>query len=505
MKHLINNALRSKNMKELLQALGIDVHESTVACHNERIILRTNQLSDAKSFAKDLQNILQKDDFNPALRQTSMADLIRESIAEASCQDVENLAIHKNACLAIFNVLLMSKFDYQLDEHQECFEIPLPQPAYASIFRCLNYKYLQIEDDKIKFNIKEFLKDHKEEIILIDAGNPLLLVHSQLFENKKIFYAQKPISEDEVEVTPYMLVPQAITPPTYHFVLDTSGSMAGEKLKILKKSVTEFSEALFHFEPEARLDLVEFNTTCKPIGNYRRENFGQLCEHVNALGADGLTHLYATSLNKLEYLMQSANHNNVLLFTDGEDTMEGAAGLNCERSLNSLVASIKDSPLIAARNKFFFILYDVSAPEILVEVAEAFASCVIETSNPDFIAALSEKGKLQDWAAERELFSCQLEVTNTANGSQELKRYVRSFNLSGQFVRLEPVVCNKDVRLHIRVTDGNDQVTLEDEHSIKKTATHLPGSAKAVVTFGIFPTGEQNKTSTVSPTLPQFN
>ncbi|ASQ45589.1 vWA domain-containing protein [Legionella clemsonensis] len=195
-----------------------------------------------------------------------------------------------------------------MDDEQEYIEIQLPSPAYAPLFGSLNY----IEAEKIKFNIKEFLKDHKQELIFIDGTSPLLLAHSDLFENKKVFYAEKKLNNDTVEVTPYFFVPNALTPPTYYFILDTSSSMEEEeRLPTVRKSVIKFAEALFQFQPNAIINITQFVDNTKKVGSYRKEDFDELCMEVYCLKADGMTNLFTTALEQLERLKESTQHNNI--------------------------------------------------------------------------------------------------------------------------------------------------------------------------------------------------
>ncbi|HHF7366040.1 TPA: VWA domain-containing protein [Legionella bozemanae] len=489
MGHLVNNVLRTKNMVALLQAMGINLNNARVSCKDERVIFTSETQKDAETLVTNLQELLQKDGIKPSVRRMSIAELLANEIAQAACSDGAMTETHKKSCLAVLNVLEMMGLEYALDKEQEYVNIQLPSAAYAPLFNSLNYKYMSIEGEKIKFNIKEFLKTHKQELILIDGKSPLLFADTDSFEKKKVFYAEKRISENTVEVTPYFFVPNAITPPAYHFVLDTSSSMGGARLDALKKSVIEFAEALFEFQPDAVIHITEFNTATKKVGmgNYRKSDRSQLATDITTLKAVGATRLFGTVSDKLTALAQSTQHNNVLLFTDGENT-EGHLD-NEIAVLKKTVTTIKSgSSLIPVRNKFFILSYGTTQPEVLHHVVEVFGSLVLDTDTIDFTEALSKKGKLQEWAAARELFTCRLEVTNSSDLDAKSEEYVHSCDMSGQFVALKPNQYKDNETLHLTITDGNGTILLDDKKVFakKQMASLLPGSAKAASHLGVF-------------------
>lgn len=484
MKHLVNNVLRTKNMEALLSAMGIPLENTKLACKDERVIFSPGTTKEAEALAANLQNLLQKDTVKPALRRMTITELLAEDIANA--MDTSKDEAHKKSCLALLNVLQLTG---QLDEQQEYINIQLPSIAYAPLFGSLKYQYMSIEGEQIKFNIKEFLKAHQQELILIDGPSPQLFAHSESFESKKVFYAQRKISEDTTEVTPYFFVPDTLTPPAYHFVLDTSGSMDGARLATLKKSVIELADALFQFQPDAVIHITEFNSITRKVGSYRKQDFALLSQHINGLSAKDMTRLFGTVAEQLSALSQTTQHNNILLFTDGGNTIGDDASQI--KALEKMVASLGDATsLLRVRNKFFILSYGTAQPDILRQVAEAFGSPVLETNTIDFTAALSEKGKLQEWAAARELFTCRLEIADSSSQNAQAEEYVRSYDLSGQFVALKPKQYKNNESLHLTITDGNGNTLLDDQRSLAKKATGavlLPGSAKAAAQLGVFP------------------
>ncbi|WP_419419007.1 VWA domain-containing protein [Legionella sp. D16C41] len=506
MGHLVNNALRTKNMVELLQAMSLDLTNNEVVCKDERIIFASKNIQESEKLAANLQALLHKNSIKPAIKRASIAELIANEISQATCSDDAMVETHKKSCLAVLSVLQISGLEYTLDEEQEALNIPLPSAAYAPLFNSLNYKYMSIEGEKLKFNIKEFLKDYKQELILIDGKTPLLFAHSDSFENKKVFYAQKKISEDKLKVTPYFFVPNALTPPTYHFVLDTSSSMNRERLAKLKKSVIEFADALFQFQPDAAINITEFNNETKKIGmgSYKKADFSQLSEDINNLIATGTTRLFGTVADQLIALSQSTQHNNVLLFTDGENTV-GTENDEVKALEKTLSAIEKSSSLIPVRNKFFILSYGTTQPDILHKVAEKFASAILYTDTIDFTEALSQKGKLQEWAAARDLFTCRLEVLYSSNLAPSSEEYLRSYDMSGQFVALKPGQYKNNETLHLTITDSKGNTLLDDKKSFaenKIISSLSPGSAKAASQLGVFALPEDSSKKDNQTSMP---
>ncbi|PWY56724.1 VWA domain-containing protein [Legionella qingyii] len=509
MKHLANNMLRTKNMVGLLNAMGVPIDNTKVVCHDERVVFHSTTTKENERLAAELQELLQQNTVKPDLKRVTLADLLAEEITQATCIDNLTADTHKKSCLAVLNVLQLTGLDFTIDEQQEYLNIQLPSAAFAPLFNSLNYKCMSIEGEKIKFNVKEFLKNHKQELILIDGKSPLLLAHSNSFEDKKVFYAEKRVSEDTLEVTPYFFVPEALTPPTYHFVLDTSDSMQGQRLTKLKKSVIEFADALFKFQPDAVINITEFNSETKNVGmgSYRKEDFFQLSQNVNGLKAKGYTRLFGTVSDQLSMLMKSNQHNNILLFTDGENTIgdNNALSIALEKSVTSLK---NESSIIPARNKFFILSYGVIQASILDEVAKLFGSLVLNTDTIDFAEALEKKEKLQEWAAVRELFTCRMEVTDNTTLDAKSEEYVCSYDMSGQFVALKSKQYKDNETLYLTITDSNGKTLLDDKKVFAKKpveASLSPGSAKNATQLGVFSMKPGTKSKEESYTPPEFS
>ncbi len=494
-KNLVNVALRTKSMIKLLQVFGFNLDNTKVKVKDELVIFSpVGTLEENVKLAAKLQELLQTESQKLSLRRVTIAQLITDEIQDTTSPDAK-AETHKQSCLAVLNVLQAMGLGYKLDEQQENIEIQLPSIGYAPLFSSLTFKTMIIEGDKLKFNIKELLKAHKQEIIVIEDKLPLLLSPLDYFENKKVFYAQKQVDEDKVEVTPYFFVPNAITPPVYHFVLDTSSSMSVE-LGTLKESVIKIANALFEFQPNSIITITRFDNECSKLGSYQKETYKQLCATINQLWACGSTCLFQTIKEQLETIQSSKNHNNFLLFTDGMNTMGDKNLLT--KLLGQYITDLQreESSLVRVRNKFFIInQHCQDQPEIIQKVSKVFSSSVINAYSADFIQALETANKLQEWAAARELFTCRLEV------GADSQNYVRSCDLSGHFVALEPKQCKNNETIHLTIKDGNGATLLDDRHSIAKKQQGtplLPGSAKAATQLGVF-----NSESSSGKTAPQ--
>ncbi|TIG85844.1 hypothetical protein DI126_14285 [Legionella pneumophila] len=68
-----------------------------------------------------------------------------------------------------------------------------------------------------------------------------------------------------------------------------------------------------------------------------QQNFSSLQAKVQTLTAEGSTRLYGTSFDTLKSLAMSAHANNVLLFTDGEDSARDSQEM---RQLSELVSGL---------------------------------------------------------------------------------------------------------------------------------------------------------------------
>ena len=115
-------------------------------------------------------------------------------------------------------------------------------------------------------------------------------------------------------------------------VIDTSGSMSGEKIDQAKQAAREF---IGQMADNAYLTLIPFSTQPNPVAEYSRvsENSQLLAERTNALEADGDTALY-DAIGVAGTLIEKYNRadvaNAILILSDGEDTNSRTYKLNQE-------------------------------------------------------------------------------------------------------------------------------------------------------------------------------
>lgn len=480
MGQLANNALRTKNMIQLLNGMGVSLEGTELSCYDDLLVFKPDNLQSSEQLAENLRSLLATDSSTkPGYKQFSLEELLTEELAKGTCAEQKKERMRKLSCNSILQLLIDDGLKYTIDEEKEHIEFELPEKEFADLFKMLQYENLSIDGNMLRFNIKKFLKNYPDEIIAINNQSPLLLINANAFENKKVFYAQKALETGEIEVQPYFFVPYASSPPEYTFVLDTSGSMNGTSLDTLKQSVIKLSEALFLFQPQARISIVTFNTSYKTIGTYNTDELYKLKGAVNILSARGSTCLYEVSKEQLKLLLNNPQkHHNVLLFTDGRDESDYPYS---ESQLSNLIEHVKQKlPLVIARNKFFVISYNYEQEAIIKQLADLFHSLVINSKSADFTKALSDVEKMQEWAAKRELFTCQLSIDDKTT------EYVQSYDMSGQFVALNTQL-STDGKVHLKITDGNGEVILDDQRSlIKEEPVKQSSSAPSVVVRGFF-------------------
>ena len=127
--------------------------------------------------------------------------------------------------------------------------------------------------------VLDYLKAMPKGVVILTGLNtkqlPIVFLNTEFLELKQIFYANKPLPDNKVEITPYFFVPQTPIAPNYHFVLDVSQSMKNA-LPGLKRSVIELARQLFQFQPLAELTITTFSNGVHSLGNYTSSSQEQL-------------------------------------------------------------------------------------------------------------------------------------------------------------------------------------------------------------------------------------
>lgn len=176
-------------------------------------------------------------------------------------------------------------------------------------------------------------------------------------------------------------------------VVDSSGSMEGNKLPAVQSTLQTYIETL---GPNDQVALVDFDEDIRPPvkvdgtpeGKQRGYDF------INSLRADGGTRLYDASLDARDWLrgnLRAEAINAVLVLTDGEDS-------GSDVGLNNLLTQLKESDFSTdERIAFFTVGYGKEGdfnPDVLNQIAETTGGYYAK-GDPDTIARLMQNIQLE--------------------------------------------------------------------------------------------------------------
>jgi Ca-activated chloride channel family protein len=176
-------------------------------------------------------------------------------------------------------------------------------------------------------------------------------------------------------------------------VVDSSGSMKGDKLPAVQSTLQTYlttigekdQVALIDFDEEIRL-VVQVDSS--PDGQQRAADF------INSLQAQGGTRLYDASITARDWLLQNLRENAinaVLVLTDGEDSGSSMA-------LDRLLSSLQESNFSSdERIAFFTIGYGEAGdfnPEVLQQIADSTGG-YYKQGDPQTIARLMKDIQLE--------------------------------------------------------------------------------------------------------------
>jgi Ca-activated chloride channel family protein len=151
-------------------------------------------------------------------------------------------------------------------------------------------------------------------------------------------------------------------------VVDTSGSMAGEKLENVKEALTTFLDQIKN--NDERVGLIEFynDVTERVKINELRNNRSALVRSVETLEADGNTALLdgvGAAYERLQQLDDPSRINAIVVMTDGK---ENASAL----SLKQLVARLQDGNANGVPVVIFSVAYGNDADmDVLQAISDA--------------------------------------------------------------------------------------------------------------------------------------
>jgi hypothetical protein len=471
---LSNDLLREKMMKDFLTAMKVDLTGVEVSSTAGLFAFNFKEKKQSEQFSRQLSSILQQEGASKVEASLNLSKIIDNEIALADCADAKNLEIHRAACKGVLEVIKAQGTDFKFLPESGEIELTLPNPVYASLFNLLRYPNIRFTiDGKLVINVKTYLQDQASGLVKIEGLNttqlPIVLLDAKALESKRMFYATKKLADGTVEVTPYFVVPQATTPPDYHFVLDVSGSMDGTpigsnktSLAMLKTSVKKLVKEIFEFQPDAKVSITTFSKGVRSLGVYSKAYLAKLNSDIDGLKVIGDTPLYEASSDVIEQAISSPGQKNVLLFSDGG---ESGSKTGSEDKLRKMVTALESEPLKIARTKFFVFSYGTDQTQLMKQVTKTFLSEVVNTTSPDFMAAQNDPEVLKRWAAARELFTSRVVVEDSAGEKTESSNSM-IFDMSGQLAALTPRICKPGETVSISIKDGNNKEIVQSTTKI---------------------------------------
>lgn len=509
MPKLSNDILREKSIKEFLTAMGVDTSKIEITSVEGLFSFSSTSPQHAEQFAVQLNEIIKDDQTTNTIKSISIAQIINSEIEKGTCRDEAMAKVHRIALKGLLEAIKAQATNFKFSQETGEFEVTLPGAAYAAMFNQLAYQHLKFTaEGKLLLNIKSFLSNHAESIIKLEGLNPqqfpLVVLNAAALETKKMFFSTKTLADGALEVTPYFFVPKPATAPEYRFVIDTSYSM-DEKGKNdrsalfnLQRSICALTKQLFAFQPNARISLTTFSTDIVNLGTFTAADYYTMERVVLGLMTNGTTALYNVTRQMLEKSSTPAQHNNILLFTDGCDT---ASGLDAPEALDKQLAALSD--LAKARTKFFVFSYNQQQHDLMYRVASTFQSQVVDTDDADFVAALHNEALLKQWAAAKELFSAQI-VVELTTGKTETATYKLPLDMSGQLAALKPRISKPGEKITITVTDGSAKQVVQNS-VVVKDPKQSPSMVKLINAMGLNAVSAKNGAPAASATHSSYS
>lgn len=434
------------------KVIGVNKGEVDILSTNtfSKITAHDSTKPTLKNIALDLSKKFNKEPNEISIQSELLSEL----------EYVESLALksgHVGACKGWLHATLLGEFEY--DEARLSFKSAQLSREISALFSSIaeNFNYFTVENHRLYFSVEKYLQKNSNAITIIDKS--IFITESLVKGDKDIFYITDK-SDSGMKIMPYFIAPSMPQNVTFKFILDISDSMNIEdRLHKLKESVLKLSAALFEFQENATIQVDIFNHKCSSLGTYNKSNHNDLINAVNTIQAEGGTHLYKTVTHQISSIINSENYNNILLFTDGEDSNFFNHQKNI-KIMREKIESIEENRT-KYTNKFFILSYNVNQPEILEDIAKSFFSSVINTNEIDILNSLSDNNSLYNWATARELFTYSLTVDN------KKEQYSVPVNLHGQIVALEPIEVDSHISdVSIVITGKNDTLIAEDHSEI---------------------------------------
>lgn len=465
---LSNHKLREDSMREFLNKMGISTEEVDISSIEGLFSYQFEDREDAEFFLEKMIRLLYEDS-DVSIETLLLSEILSQELSLASCLDTANEVMHRISCNAIMQAIQSQSLNSELlfkDGEVECI---LPNESYASLLRNLDYPNIRFtSDNKMLINVQAYLHEQSQGLVMLQGLNldapPMMLLATKTLESKKVFFHTEQLSSGKQKVTPYIFVPEYNIAQHYSFMLDISGSMR-KNLNRLKKSVFRLAEQLFDFQPNATIELATFNHNIVSCGTFSYSERDGFIASVEGLEAEGGTALYDAAANRIREIFRSGKNNHVLFFTDGEE--RGSKHYN-DSGIREMVDC--DAPLLQARNKFYLINFNTDCNATLREVVAYFHSQVIDTTDADFVGAMSDPKKLKEWAASRELFTATY-VMEAETDQEILVVQSNAIDLSGQVASFDAKIIEAGKSISLSITDGDGNLVAEGLH---QNSNHVP-------------------------------
>lgn len=462
---LSNHTLRAKALETFFTAKAIRNHFGRIANQENwfELELASGDIDvNSIEFQQLLLKLNQTFGTHLPLKIIHLQHALQEIIALAETDNVFN----QTACTSLLgNCFNFDSIDF--DGVSGRLSVTPASPAIANLFTTLRHSQLHATDTQLGVKLYDYLSEHPAAIFLVHKGtgqHPSIVLNNQFFPREQVLLSQEAQADGSIQITPYMLVAQPLTPPDFHFLLDRSFSMIGERLITAKTSLIHFATILFQFEPRARLSINVFNQDSSAL---RTHPFlqadlanGTLAREINRIYSDGGTNIAKACWMKMREFLN--NQNNVLLFTDGEDATTDHELLR--QAFTTL------SPEQKVKNKFFIISF-VNQPDVLQELTREFGSELFVESTTQVQEVLAHHDQLQTWAASRDLFTTRVQVTQSINGETIHHVYSNAMMQSNQVEALRPFTVQPGDEVRIEVTDSSNRSIVTTQQIIGMSTT----------------------------------
>jgi Ca-activated chloride channel homolog len=314
------------------------------------------------------------------------------SLAESMVQN----GVFWSSVGSVYESLVITANSQGNSERQK-YQAVYPKASYSSNMRAIlaNAPWVSPEEKEAAEKIVDYLRQNETQQIAANLGlrpgvpgvslgakfSPQYGVQTN--PNYESYRAPQP------EVVEAMLTSWQVfakKPSLVAVVVDTSGSMAGQKLAAMQNTLLNYVQNL---GPKEKIALISFNSEIsKPVivdGSQQGKNLG--VQYISSLVADGGTKLYDSSLYARDWLQKNLRPdaiNAVLVLTDGEDS-------NSEISLDRLSEELKKSNYESQDGIAFFTVGYGKAGEFNPEALEKIAQInggYYRPGNPETISTL---------------------------------------------------------------------------------------------------------------------